>query len=142
MSTITGGTPFGGGIFAVTTFTGQRLLLCSHVVERYKERVKPHLSMTEAAQDLSRLLPIGASQLAQAPPWVANAADHKSAYVALGPDVVIAIGRRGRSVMAITCLTRPVRKRSTGQRRHRRRTVRGVVPRQISPPVAALASGA
>ena len=132
MSTITGGTPLDGGILAVTTFAGQRLLLCSHVVERYQERVKPHLSMTEAAQDLARLLHIAGSQLPQAPAWLT--CRPKSDYVALGPDVVIAVGRCGRSVVAITCLTPPLRKRATRRTRGRR------VPRRSSSVAVAVAA--
>ena len=117
MSIAFGGTQFGDGACAVTTFAGQRVRLCPHVIERYHERVKPHLTLPQARQDLVRLITVAGSQLPTAPIWVANAADHESEYIGLGPDVVIAISRRGRSLLAITCLTPLPRKGSAKRRR-------------------------
>jgi len=57
MNTAFGGTQCCNGVFAVTTLTGQRLVLCPQVIERsYQERVKPHLTPIEAAQDLAWLI--------------------------------------------------------------------------------------
>jgi len=111
MSTIVRSASAGSAALAATTLSGTTVVLTAHAVERYQQRVKPHLSLEDAAADLQRLIPEGARLLQAPPSWVRNAESYRSDYVALGPDVVFPIERRTRDLSVITCLTPYMRSR-------------------------------
>lgn len=101
----------GGVVLAATSLSGITVLIAPHAVERYRERVKPHLSVAEASRDLCRLISEGAHPLEHPPPWILNADRYDAEYIALGPDVVFAAVRRRRHIRLVTCLTPHMRDR-------------------------------
>lgn len=83
-----------------------RVAVAEHAVERYRERVRPDLTIAEARAELLERVREG--DLLTEAPWPSLRSDEVIGWivVAFGAAVAVAVGRRQRPI-AVTCLTNP-----------------------------------
>ena len=103
------------------------MILSVHAIERYRDRVKPHLTFEEANAELRRLLR-HATISSQRPGWTHD--KHEDAtYAALSDGIVLVVlSDQYAAGVAVTCLTRGGvgdEARAKRNRRRPRRTVFG-----------------
>ena len=103
------------------------MILTAHAVERYRDRVKPHLTFEEANAELRRLLR-HATISSQRPSWT-NDKHEDATYAVLSDGIVLVVlGDQHAAGVAVTCLTRGGvgdEARAKRNRRRPRRTVFG-----------------
>ena len=108
-----------------------------HAVERFIERVRPGLEVSQAHSELDHLLAI-ADYVFEAPEWLASRAQQRAPMYAVIADIVLPlqIGHDSASLVVVTCLARggvsgPARERrnrarirKTAGHCHRQRAIR------------------
>jgi hypothetical protein len=102
-----------------------QITLSPHSVERFRERVRPALSVQSARAELERLLAQMAQVRDAAPDWLAERMAQASPFYALvGDALVLPLTPAGSGWVATTCLSRghisqPARERRNHYRRAR-----------------------
>jgi len=103
------------------------MILSSHAIERYRDRVKPHLTFEEAGDELRRLVR-HATISSQRPSWT-NDEREDATYAVLSDGIVLVVlSDQYAARIAVTCLTRggvSDEARAKRNRRRPRRTVFG-----------------
>ena len=99
------------------------VLLSTHAIERFNERVRPGLDYASAAVELARL--VLAAELSTEPPtWLAATQAQRSAMYAVIGDLVLPLdpSRQDQAALcALTCLARGSISSHTRERRTRAR---------------------
>lgn len=78
------------------------MIVSTHAVERYVQRVKPQLGLEQARLELEALLAIG--EPVERPPWVIEHHDNGNEYLEIAPDAIAVVCRERVS----TVLVKPV----------------------------------
>ena len=101
------------------------MILTFHAIERYRDRVKPHLTFEEANAELRRLLR-HATISSQRPSWSSD--KHEGATYAVLSDGIALVVRSDHYAAgaAVTCLTRGGVGDEARAKRNRRRPRRAV----------------
>jgi hypothetical protein len=102
--------------------------LSKHAVIRYRERVRPSITLAQAREDLDRLKAMGAVT-SERPDWLRNTEqDGHAGYLLLGEDLVLILASDGGpDLTAVTCLVRGTisprerRRREQGKQRHHKK---------------------
>jgi len=93
-----------------------RLAVSSHAVDRYIERVKPHLGRSQARTELEALVAL--VKPCERPTWWAEPRKQGDLYLALGPGVVGAA--KGRLLTTVLAAPRATGGQRTAERKRRR----------------------
>jgi hypothetical protein len=120
------------------TAAGQHVAYTRHVIDRYRERVKPALDLRKAREDLA-LLAQRCGQFTEIPEWLDLHEDRLTGWATrwlmIGDDIAIPLQEDrtmpgGQCWLAVSCLTRGGRsdlskaKRSAARRRHFKQTAK------------------
>jgi hypothetical protein len=101
------------------------VILTAHAIERYRDRVKPHLTFGEASAELRRLLR-HATVVSERPSW-SNDRYEDATYVVLSDGIALVVrSDQYAAGVAVTCLTRAGVSDETRTKRNRRRPRRTV----------------
>lgn len=98
--------------------------LSRHAVERYRDRLRPALSLPAAKRELQRLASTQGVLVSERPEWCCS--DHgRGGFLLLGDDVCLPVALdAGRVALALTCLVRGDLPEGERRRRNRRRAER------------------
>lgn len=107
--------------------TTKTIILSTHAVERFQERVRPGLTLAAAEDELAHLALAG-DVVTTAPPWHADRAAREAPYYLLIADLILPLqpGTEAGVYVATTCLPKgsvsdATRARRNDRRRSRRR---------------------
>ena len=89
--------------------SAREVVLCTHAVELFRERLRPTLGLPAARGELERLRESG-RVLTEAPEWVRERAEHLGGYfLEAGPDLVLPLAPhfdRDDRWVALSCIVR------------------------------------
>ncbi len=101
------------------------MILTAHAIERYRDRVKPHLTFEEANAELRRLLRT-ATAVSQRPSW-SNDKYEDATYAVLSDGIALVVrSNQYAAGVAVTCLTRAGVSDEARAKRNKRRPRRTV----------------
>ncbi len=80
------------------------VVISSHAANRFRERVRPAFTLSQARREMQRLATAG-EIVSERPEWAGIAPGMHDGYLLLGPDVCLPLKRTRKGMVAVTCLT-------------------------------------